>query len=763
MTNHTKIKKILFASSMAMGVLFSTDIFAMETHQQTNRLNRPKLQIIYDDPQEKISKKPKRPELFNLASEPSPKRIKLDDGNEEKLEAARNYLISKGIEGGEDCDLEYLASILPLTKADDWEDKLEAQRKMLIDQGIEGGEDCDLFDSFLMPFQDPLTNQGTSSPFIYTFPGFTSQMSPCLVLNPFQPNAFNFQEPLTNQWQCSSISNATPQINPNYAEPPFQLGEPKNQVSLTSTPTSKSGYIEWRELFQLFGIKWDNVDPGDASFTIGKTKAKRFTLKYEDIKNDKNLFNHLKNILFIDGFKKIHYDSRFVCEDEINITLDYVKEKIRESLKLCAKNPNFQSKEEETKVLTLSLISLRIVKEMRDNKTSLPKFRATTDPSELPNEFSKLCNYQGEYSQKKSPDKELKYFGTGRAGKNGIGAACSDYFMNAERMTVQKATKKYSPIEEFNSFNLVRTITYMLKEKIAKSKKEYFLTLSKLSNKICQNAAASQFRPTYVKDLLKFLKDKYQISVTRMLDLSAGWGDRLLAALASSSAGVRQYLATDPNTQLQSKYRDICLSFPPTGFQVISMEMTEKEGLLVQYGKTPDNSQFPAVTAVEQKNDTFLVRIYPHPMEDLILAQFCLNGEQSDAVFTSIPYFNQELYKGINQSHERYKTYAEWKTNFLHKVVDQSVLAVKVGGVIAINSAPITQANKGNSKYDITGDLDSYMRSYDHNNIFLEKLNNFWYDGQPSSNTLIYKVCYRHNYPQQSSFGAFPNFEGISK
>ena len=46
----------------------------------------------------------------------------------------------------------------------------------------------------------------------------------------------------------------------------------------------------------------------------------------------------------------------------------------------------------------------------------------------------------------------------------------------------------------------------------------------------------------------------------RVLDISAGWGDRLLAAL---SKNLETYLAYDPNTALQSGYKEMINEYIP--------------------------------------------------------------------------------------------------------------------------------------------------------------------------------------------------------
>jgi hypothetical protein len=66
---------------------------------------------------------------------------------------------------------------------------------------------------------------------------------------------------------------------------------------------------------------------------------------------------------------------------------------------------------------------------------------------------------------------------------------------------------------------------------------------------------AGTFRPTVAVALMR------RFNMTRVIDMSAGWGDRLVAAMATN--GVVEYWGTDPNTDLEKRYLELAGMFAP--------------------------------------------------------------------------------------------------------------------------------------------------------------------------------------------------------
>eukprot|EP00750_Incisomonas_marina_P020889 INCI4108.3.p2 GENE.INCI4108.3~~INCI4108.3.p2 ORF type:complete len:588 (-),score=111.95 INCI4108.3:2654-4345(-) len=97
-----------------------------------------------------------------------------------------------------------------------------------------------------------------------------------------------------------------------------------------------------------------------------------------------------------------------------------------------------------------------------------------------------------------------------------------------------------------------------------------------------------------------------RFKATRVLDISAGWGDRLLGALAS---GVERYVATDPNVALRSGHNKLISKLAP----------------LSRYKPNPR------------------ISILYEPFETATLPA----GETYDLVFTSPPFFDFEIYTNL--------------------------------------------------------------------------------------------------------------------
>lgn len=81
-----------------------------------------------------------------------------------------------------------------------------------------------------------------------------------------------------------------------------------------------------------------------------------------------------------------------------------------------------------------------------------------------------------------------------------------------------------------------------------------------------------------------------------------------------------------------------------------------------------------------QKTDEFIRILYPtmkheiicKPSEDLLLDCRFLKKYRGhfDTVFFSPPYYQLELYPGVNQSTERYKTYEDWLSGYWHNTIE---------------------------------------------------------------------------------------------
>jgi hypothetical protein len=132
----------------------------------------------------------------------------------------------------------------------------------------------------------------------------------------------------------------------------------------------------------------------------------------------------------------------------------------------------------------------------------------------------------------------------------------------------------------------------------------------------------------------------------KVLDISSGWGDRMIAASLSKS--VMTYVGTDPNHELMDGYEQI-----------------------VNYFKT--------------KNDKELI-VYNYPFEDLPLDAIFGNPKGNsgpDLIFTSPPFFDYEIYRTGNkktQSINGHDTFDDWVTGWLIPVTLKAWEYLKVNG-----------------------------------------------------------------------------------
>jgi 16S rRNA G966 N2-methylase RsmD len=125
----------------------------------------------------------------------------------------------------------------------------------------------------------------------------------------------------------------------------------------------------------------------------------------------------------------------------------------------------------------------------------------------------------------------------------------------------------------------------------------------------------------------------------KILDPSAGWGDRLIGALAG---GCTMYVGIDPNECVHKGYQKIINFFKAT--DRTKMYLSGFENFT-----NPDNIVF-------------------------------------DMVYTSPPYFTMEVYEsGENQSITQYPTEDVWFEHFLKILLNKAIEYTKKGGIIAIN------------------------------------------------------------------------------
>jgi SAM-dependent methyltransferase len=147
----------------------------------------------------------------------------------------------------------------------------------------------------------------------------------------------------------------------------------------------------------------------------------------------------------------------------------------------------------------------------------------------------------------------------------------------------------------------------------------------------------SNFRPAVARALY----ERYSPKEGRVLDFSAGFGGRLLAALSLD----RSYVGIDPSPQQVGGLRRMIERLRPIA---------------------------PGRASIIQA-----------PAEDVLSR---LDGSSFDLVFTSPPYYRTEWYDPANeQSWVRYKTYREWRDKFLATVIEEGCRVLRPGGYLLVN------------------------------------------------------------------------------
>ena len=151
---------------------------------------------------------------------------------------------------------------------------------------------------------------------------------------------------------------------------------------------------------------------------------------------------------------------------------------------------------------------------------------------------------------------------------------------------------------------------------------------------------ASQFRPSAAKAVYEYFGAEH------VLDISAGWGDRLAGFHAASCT--KSYFGIDPNGRLFDGYSD----------QVL-MYQTGKQSMIAQ--ECAESFDFTQI-----------------------------NANTYDMLFTSPPYFIVERYTSeTNQSWQRYKKLENWLELFLFTTLRNATPTLKSGAYLAINISDV--------------------------------------------------------------------------
>ena len=146
------------------------------------------------------------------------------------------------------------------------------------------------------------------------------------------------------------------------------------------------------------------------------------------------------------------------------------------------------------------------------------------------------------------------------------------------------------------------------------------------------------FKLMWVKGLLAFLAaEEIGAGKCRMLDMSSGWGDRLMAAIGMGC----EYLGFDPNTDLKKGH----------------------DSMISVFG------------------DPSKQRVVYEPFEEADLS----TEPEFDISIISPPFFNIEIYQGGKQSIDKFPSITDWIVGFLFVSLQKIWSKLKDGGYLAIH------------------------------------------------------------------------------
>jgi hypothetical protein len=303
--------------------------------------------------------------------------------------------------------------------------------------------------------------------------------------------------------------------------------------------------------------------------------------------------------------------------------------------------------------------TLQSLKKSNSSYNEFPYYKNYITKGKLLIDVQKLANYQPIFLKYNPVSKRINKFNNKliifKEGyeKNKKLYQITDYFSQSCRVRCLNNLKsKETPLEFFQKN----------KDKIYKELKGN-ITYPNISEYLYRNTKqCTNFNTTVVLSLLKFL------NVKRYLDPSAGWGDRLIAAIAYDC----EYTGVDPSNCMNPIYKQMIEELVPTS------EQSKYE--IIKSG-----------------------------FEDAIIKK-----NHYDLVFTSPPFFDFELYeKDKGQSVEKFNTLEIWLSGFLFPLIDKSYQALKINGHFGIYISDYTGIS-------FTDEMFKYIR---------EKVKGFKYQG----------------------------------
>jgi hypothetical protein len=273
--------------------------------------------------------------------------------------------------------------------------------------------------------------------------------------------------------------------------------------------------------------------------------------------------------------------------------------------------------------------NVQYISEIDYNKMEYPYYKQQITKSKLMEDFKKLKKYKTTLLKENPINQKLKTI-SGRLvifkedyDKNSSIYNITDYFSDTCRVKcLNNLRSNETPFEYFQKN----------KDMIYKNliKKNGQLTYHDINEYLyTKTSQCTNFKSTVMMSILNLFKPK------NYLDPSAGWGDRLISAIAYGCS----YTGVDPSKCMEPIYHKIINELVP-----------RKEKYKYQ-----------------MIHDGFENAIIPDNTYDL--------------VFTSPPFFDFELYEtDKGQSVEKFNTLEKWLNGFMYPYIEKSFRAMTVGG-----------------------------------------------------------------------------------
>ena len=308
--------------------------------------------------------------------------------------------------------------------------------------------------------------------------------------------------------------------------------------------------------------------------------------------------------------------------------------------------PRIRSKRKTQKTniqnsITSKNISINVLK-----KKEFPYYNLFVSKLKIVNDLKNLSNYNPQYLRYNPIKRNLRNFENRLVifkedyDKNKELYRITEYFSQQCRMKcINNLKSSESPYDYYQNnkekmyidlSNIKQTQKKTMKKNQSSSSSNTQVSYEDVNEYLYKNTKlCTNFRTTIILSLLKFFK------VKRYLDPSAGWGDRLIGAIAYGC----EYTGVDPSVCMNPVYHQIIRELVPKSQQ-------DKYNII--------QSGFEVVDVKEN---------------------------YYDLVFTSPPFFDFEIYESNNaQSISQFNTLDRWLNGFLYKLIDKSYTALSVGG-----------------------------------------------------------------------------------